>query len=104
MSANIVPTVGKIGDIAAEAGIKRVHMLAWRDLADVEAGGSEIHASTVASLWAQAGIEVTMRTSHAQGTPPHTTRDGYRVIRRAGRYLVFPRAAVAEAAGSSRTA
>ena len=74
-------------------------MLAWRDLADVEAGGSEIHASTVASLWAQAGVEVTMRTSYAQGSPPETTRDGYRVLRRAGRYLVFPRAALAEATG-----
>ena len=74
-------------------------MLAWRDLADVEAGGSEIHASTVAALWAQAGIEVTIRTSYAPGSPPLATRDGYRVIRRAGRYLVFPRAALAEATG-----
>lgn len=74
-------------------------MLAWRDLADVEAGGSEIHASNVASLWAQAGVEVTIRTSYAQGSPPETTRDGYRVIRRAGRYLVFPRAAFAESTG-----
>lgn len=74
-------------------------MLAWRDLADVEAGGSEIHASTVASLWAQAGVEVTIRTSYAQGSPPEATRDGCRVIRRAGRYLVFPRAVVAELAG-----
>ncbi|MYD05791.1 MAG: glycosyltransferase family 4 protein [Acidimicrobiaceae bacterium] len=97
--AKVVPTVGKIGDLAAEAGISRVHMLAWRDLADVEAGGSEIHASTVASLWAQAGIDVTMRTSYAQGSPPLATRDGYRVIRKAGRYLVFPRAALAEATG-----
>ena len=98
-SADAPPTVGKIGDLAAEAGIGRVHMLAWRDLADVEAGGSEIHASAVASLWAQAGVEVTIRTSYAQGSPPETTRDGYRVIRRAGRYLVFPRAAFAEATG-----
>lgn len=74
-------------------------MLAWRDLADVEAGGSEIHAATVASLWAQAGVEVTMRTSYAQGSPPETIRDGYRVVRRAGRYLVFPRAAFAELTG-----
>lgn len=74
-------------------------MLAWRDLADVEAGGSELHASTVAAFWADAGIEVTMRTSYAQGAPPDTVRDGYRVIRRAGRYLVFPRAVAAELAG-----
>ena len=89
----------KIGDLAAEAGLRRIHVLAWRDLADVEAGGSEIHASTVAAQWANAGIEVTMRTSHAQGAPPETVRDGCRVIRRAGRYLVFPRAVASEIAG-----
>ncbi|MEM7141424.1 MAG: glycosyltransferase family 4 protein [Actinomycetota bacterium] len=89
----------KIGDLAADAGLNRIHMLAWRDLADVEAGGSEIHASNVASHWAHAGIEVTMRTSYAQGAPPETMRDGYKVVRRAGRYLIFPRAVAAEIAG-----
>ncbi len=93
------PTVSKIGDLAAESGLKRIHMLAWRDLADVEAGGSEVHAATVASLWARAGIEVTLRTSFAQGSPPEAVRDGYTVIRRAGRYLVFPRAALSELLG-----
>ena len=89
----------KLGDIAAAAGIERIHMLAWRDLADVEAGGSEIHAATVARLWAEAGIEVLMRTSYAQGSPPVATRDGYQVIRRAGRYMVFPRAVLSELTG-----
>lgn len=88
----------KLGDLAASAGLQRIHMLAWRDLDDVEAGGSEVHAAEVARLWAEAGIEVVMRTSHAQGHPPRAVRDGYQVIRKAGRYLVFPRAAVAEAA------
>ena len=37
-----------------------------------------------------------MRTSYAQGQPAEAVRDGYRVIRRAGRYMVFPRAAFAE--------
>ena len=93
------PDLGKIGDLAAEAGLRRVHLLAWRDLADVEAGGSEVHAARVAALWASAGIEVTMRTSYAQGAPPETVRDGYRVVRRAGRYLIFPRAVAAEMLG-----
>ena len=89
----------KLGDLAASAGLRRVHLLAWRDLADVEAGGSEVHAAEIARLWAEAGIEVTMRTSYAQGHPPEGVRDGYTVIRKAGRYLVFPRAALAEATG-----
>ena len=89
----------KIGDIAAAAGLRRIHVLAWRDMADVEAGGSELHAAAVARRWAEAGIEVTVRTSYAQGAPPESVRRGYRVIRRAGRYLVFPRGIVAEATG-----
>src|SRR5690606_5070882 len=86
-------------DHALSLGIRRVHVLAWRDIEDVEAGGSEIHAANVARLWAEAGLDVTMRASHAQGQPPTVDRDGYHVIRRAGRYLVFPRAIGSELAG-----
>ena len=91
--------IAKLGDIAAEAGLARVSMLAWRDLDDPEAGGSEVHASTVARLWAEAGIEVTIRTSFAAGQQQVRWRDGYRVIRKAGRYMVFPRAAFSEMMG-----
>ena len=91
--------IAKLGDLAAEAGLQRVAMLAWRDLDDPEAGGSEVHASTIARLWAEAGIEVTMRTSFAAGQPQMSWRNGYRVIRKAGRYMVFPRAAFSEMMG-----
>ncbi len=91
--------IQKLGDLAAESGIHRVSMLAWRDLDDPEAGGSELHASMVARLWAEAGLEVTMRTSFAAGRPQMSWRDGYRVIRKAGRYMVFPRAAFSEMMG-----
>jgi glycosyltransferase involved in cell wall biosynthesis len=98
--SNAVPDfadpVSKIGDIAASAGVRRIHVLAWRDLDDVEAGGSEVHIAEVSKLWAAAGLDVTMRTSWAQGQPTEAVRDGYKVIRRAGRHLVFPRAALAE--------
>ena len=92
-------TVAKIGDLAAGTGLRRIHVLAWRDLDDIEAGGSEIHADRVARLWAEAGIRVTMRTSFSAGAPPAAVRSGYRVIRRGGRYMVFPRAVLAELAG-----
>jgi glycosyltransferase involved in cell wall biosynthesis len=88
--------VAKLGDIAAAAGLRKITILAWRDLKDPEAGGSEVHASNVAALWASAGIEVTVRTSYAPGHPQVSWRDGYRVIRKAGRYMVFPRAAFSE--------
>jgi len=96
---DLADPVAKIGDLAASAGVRRIHVLAWRDLDDVEAGGSELHIAEVAKLWAAAGVEVTMRTSWAQGQPVEDTRDGYKVIRRAGRYMVFPRAAMAELFG-----
>ena len=96
-------TVAKIGDLAAEAGLRRIHVLAWRDLDDIEAGGSELHADRVARLWAEAGIEVTIRTSFSAGSPSVAVRSGYRVIRRGGRYMVFPRAVLAELAGGHGT-
>lgn len=92
-------TIKALGDMAAEAGLDRIHMLAWRDLDDVEAGGSEVHADNIASLWAQAGIEVVHRTSFAAGHPARVQRNGYEVIRKAGRYMVFPRSVAAELAG-----
>jgi glycosyltransferase involved in cell wall biosynthesis len=92
-------TLKALGDLAAEAGLRRIHMLAWRDLDDVEAGGSEVHAHHVASLWAQAGIEVLHRTSYAAGHRQRIMRDGYEVTRKAGRYMVFPRSVAAELAG-----
>jgi glycosyltransferase involved in cell wall biosynthesis len=89
----------KLGDLAAVAQLRRIHLLAWRDLDDVEAGGSEVHAHEVASRWAAAGIDVTMRTSYASGHPARVQRAGYRVVRKAGRYAVFPRGVAAELTG-----
>lgn len=86
-------------ELADQAGVRRIHMLGWRDLDDDEAGGSEVHASTVAALWAQAGLEIIMRSSASVGRSAVGFRDGYRVVRRGSRYGVFPRAAAAEITG-----
>jgi glycosyltransferase involved in cell wall biosynthesis len=75
--------------LATAAGLKRVGMIAWRDLDDPEAGGSELHAHEIARRWAAAGIDVMLRTSSVIGGSRRTTRDGYRVVRRSGRYSVF---------------
>lgn len=89
-------TIKTIGDLAAEAGLRRIHVLAWRDLDDDEAGGSEIHADMIERLWARAGIEVHHRTSAAPGLPATDRRHGYAVTRRGGRYRVFPQSVLAE--------
>ena len=43
--------VAEVARLAGEVGIRRVHMLAWRDFDDPEAGGSELHAHEIAKLW-----------------------------------------------------
>ncbi len=98
-SGSTSPALPKLSEIADDAGLRRIHFLAWRDLEDPEAGGSELHAAEIARVWAEAGIEVNFRTSYAAGHPQVSWRDGYRVIRKAGRYLVFPRAALSESMG-----
>jgi glycosyltransferase involved in cell wall biosynthesis len=80
-------------------GIRRVHVLAWRDLDDIDAGGSEVHADELMSRWAAHGLDVLHRTSAAVGLPASDTRNGYRVIRRGSRYSVFPRTVAAELTG-----
>ena len=94
-----------VADEAARAtalGVRRVRMLAWRDLEDPEAGGSERHAHEVAARWAAAGLEVTLRTSAAPGQAALVRRQGYAVERCGRRYSVFPRAALAGVARPGR--
>jgi glycosyltransferase involved in cell wall biosynthesis len=88
-----------VGRIRA-AGVHRVHVLAWRDLDDPDAGGSEVHADHLMRRWADAGLEVLHRTSAGRGIPAEATRHGYSVVRRGSRYTVFPRAVVAEITGT----
>ncbi|MGH8917333.1 MAG: glycosyltransferase family 4 protein, partial [Actinomycetes bacterium] len=83
----------KLGDVAAEAGLRRVQMVAWRDIDDPEAGGSELHAARVAARWAEAGLDVTLRTSRPAGRADRGWRDGCRLDRPAGRYGIFPASA-----------
>ena len=77
-------------------GIQRVHVFAWRDLDDPDAGGSEVHADEFMKRWSERGIRVMHRTSHAAGLPAVDHRNGYEVIRRGSRYSVFPRTIVSE--------
>lgn len=83
------PGTEELRQIAAGSGLGRVGIIAWRDLGDPEAGGSELHAHEIARRWAGAGIDVVMRTSSVPGEPARIVRDGYTSIRRSGRYQIF---------------
>ncbi|HWD51896.1 MAG TPA: glycosyltransferase family 4 protein [Acidimicrobiales bacterium] len=86
-------------EIAADAGLRRVDVVAWRDFDDPEAGGSELHANQILSAWAAAGLDITLTTSSVPEARAVSRREGYRVVRRAGRYAVFPRTLLAGALG-----
>jgi glycosyltransferase involved in cell wall biosynthesis len=78
-------------EIAASAGLRTIHVVAWRDYTDPEAGGSELHAHRILSAWSRAGIDIAMTTSSVQDAPAFMARDGYQITRRVGRYSIFPR-------------
>ncbi len=89
-------TLQQYADEMIGRGVRRVHTIAWRDLDDPDAGGSEVHADEFMRRWAAAGLDVMHRTSAAIGQPAESVRNGYRVIRRGSRYSVFPRVMASE--------
>jgi glycosyltransferase involved in cell wall biosynthesis len=84
---------------AAAAGIKHVHLFAFRDLDDPTGGGAEENAAQVCAHLALAGLDVTMHTGRVEGAPTEVTRDGYRVIRRGGHLGVFAMSPIDELTG-----
>jgi len=89
----------RVIDEIVDHGVRRVHVLAWRDFDDPDAGGSEHHADELMRRWASAGLDITHRTSAAVGQPATECRNGYRVVRRGGRLSVYPRTVASELLG-----
>ncbi len=82
----------ELRELVAASGLRTIRVIAWRDLDDPEAGGSELHADEVLRRWAAAGLSVDLRTSAVPGRTKRIRRHGYFVERSGGRYQVFPQA------------
>lgn len=89
----------EMAEVADRAGLRRLHLFAFRDLDDPEAGGSEEHARQVARHLAAAGREVVHHTGRVRGAPTEVERDGVRVVRRGGRLGVFATSVLDERLG-----
>jgi len=84
---------------ADAAGIRRIHVFAFRDRDDPHAGGSEEHATQVCTHFARAGREVTLHTGRVPDEAPEVERNGFRVVRRGGRVGVFATSVLDERLG-----
>ena len=67
----------------------RILWLNWRDIKHPLAGGAEVYTHEVARRLAAKGHEVVLVTSRPPGLPPEEEVEGYRVIRRGGKYTVY---------------
>ncbi len=81
----------RLHELVEGSGIRRVDVVAWRDLDDPEAGGSELHAHEILKRWASAGVDIRLWTSRVDGAARVVERAGYQAHRDGGRYAVFPR-------------
>lgn len=89
-------TLDDVAGAALARGLRRIHVLTWRDLDHPDAGGSEIHINAVARRWLASGLDVTIVTSAVPGQSVRVARDGYQVRRAGGRLSVLARAPLAE--------
>ena len=84
-----LPVHERMAERADAVGMRRIHVFAFRDRDDPDAGGSEEHATQVCGHFVRAGREVTLHTGRVPGAPARVERDGFRVVRRGGRVGVF---------------
>jgi len=62
----------------------------WRDRTHPDAGGAEEVCEQLAANFVARGYEVVLLTSSVAGEKAHEVVDGYSIIRRGGRFTVYP--------------
>lgn len=71
---------------------RRIAVVNWRDPWHPQAGGAERYAWEMARALIARGAEVCYLTARASGQARDEQRDGVRIVRRGGRFTVYPRA------------
>jgi glycosyltransferase involved in cell wall biosynthesis len=67
--------------------------MSWRDTSHPDGGGSEVYVEQMAAAAAAHGHRTTLFCASYPGAPSSEERDGYRIVRRGGRFTVYPWAA-----------
>ncbi len=70
-------------------GKKRVLIFNWRDTKHAYGGGAEVYVEEIAKRWVAEGHGVTIFCGNDGKLPRHEIRDGIRIVRRGGFYLVY---------------
>ena len=77
-------------DPAADLSSVRILIANWRDPWHPEAGGAERYAWETARAMAVCGASVSFLTARAPGQSRGERRDGIEIVRRGGRFTVYP--------------
>ncbi len=88
-------------ELPVAANPLRILVLSWRDEHHPEAGGAEIFLHRTTTYLAARGHDVTIQSARFPGSLARESVDGRQVVRRGGRYTVYPRGLRA-ALGASR--
>jgi glycosyltransferase involved in cell wall biosynthesis len=67
----------------------RVVFMSWRDTGHPDGGGSEVYVERMAAAAAARGHHVTLFCAAYPAAPRVEERDGYRIVRRGGRFSVY---------------
>ncbi|MER7460253.1 glycosyltransferase family 4 protein [Micromonospora sp. NPDC126480] len=88
-----VPSARTAPDPVVDTGVagRRIAVLNWKDPWHPDAGGAEEYAWRVARDLVAAGAEVTFVTARAAGQLAGEVRDSVTIVRRGGRWGVYPR-------------
>ncbi len=80
---------GRLPELPIPSHGKRVLVFNWRDTKHAYGGGAEVYVEEIAKRWVADGNSVTLFCGNDGHQPRHETREGIRIVRRGGFYLVY---------------